>query len=115
MKIGNREVIFNQSLIVTRGELVEFDLCVVGQSMEFRMTFIEDVSKDPVSWTVEGNRVIMTFANWATRGAIMATLKTPFKLGVINGTPFGFQVACTSSGKVYDAHLIFMTGGEFDE
>lgn len=115
MKIGNREVVSTQSFIVARGETVEFSFSIGAQPLHFKVTFIEDSSKDPVSWEVDGITLDMTFANWMSHGSLLATLKKPFKIGIINGSPFGFQVACTSATEVYQVQMIFMHGGEFDE
>jgi hypothetical protein len=115
MKIGNREVVSTQSFIVAKGETVEFSFGVGNQPLNFKVTFIEDAAKEPVSWKVDGITLDMTFSNWMKHGPILATLKKPFKIGIVDGLPFGFQVACTAATEVYQVQMIFMYGGDYDE
>ncbi|MBZ6067943.1 hypothetical protein LA374_17260 [Aeromonas schubertii] len=115
MRIGGRDVVFNESFLATKDELVEFDILVAGQKLPIEITFVEGKDADPVSWTVVQGTLKMTFSGLAKRGALMSSLSKPYKIGVINGITFGFNFACSVSGNIYQVHFIVMSGGEYDE
>jgi len=116
MKIGNREVVYNQSFIASKDEMIEIEFMVDNQLINIAFQFVEGNSQDPVTWKADGTKLIMTFSNWAVRsGAFAGSLKKPFKIGVINNIPFGFQVSCIVSVDVYIGNIIFMSGGIYDE
>lgn len=115
MRIGGRDVVFNESFLVTKGEKVEFEITVAGQILPLEITFVETGDVDPVSWTMAQGVLKMTFSGWGKRGSLMSSLTKPFKLGVINGVTFGFNFSCTVNGDIYQVHFMAMSGGEYDE
>lgn len=115
VKIGSRDVLFNEFFIAFPNEEVEFFVQIGSLGVTFKITFIEDESKDPISWEGNGNVLKMTFSNWGKKGGLLNTLFKPFKLGNADGKKFGFNFSCSKSADSYHVHFMVMHGGEYDE
>ena len=116
MKVGGREVIFNESFLTVRGEKVEFEVIIAGQKLPVEITFEEESkNSEPVAWKVLEGKLQMVFTGWGKRGTIMQSLLKPFRLGVINDIDFGFNFSCTASGNTYQVHFMVMTGGDYEQ
>jgi len=115
MKIGGREVVLNERMIVPEGESVELDLRVGAAFIPIEIGFVDaPESANPVSWRSEGGRLKMTFSGFAGRG-LGSVLRKPFKLGIVNGVKFGFTFALSNVSGSHLLDLVVMTGGDYDE
>lgn len=115
MKIGGRDVVLNERMIVSAGEYAETELKVGAVVIPVRIDFVDVLeSAAPVSWTFNNGKLVMTFSGFSGRG-LANVLKKPFKLGVIAGQKVGFTFALSNVSGSHLLDLIMMAGGEFDE
>ncbi|MHB1123318.1 MAG: hypothetical protein ACYC0T_11435 [Ramlibacter sp.] len=113
--IGSRSVIFNERLIVPDGETARFSVLIERTLLSFEVCFLINApSKTPVEWAVTEGVLRMTFsAPPGTFGPLV--LKTPARLGVIDGHPIGFTFELLAQHGSHVLQLIVMKGGNYDE
>jgi hypothetical protein len=116
MRLSDRKIEFNQTFIVPKDETVSFDLVIAGQQLAIEIGFLDksDNSTNPVSWVFANGKLRMTFVGIAP-GVTPSLLKLPFRLGTFGGVQFGFLFSVHNIQDTHILHIVFLSGGTYDE
>jgi hypothetical protein len=114
VQIGTRAVIFNERLIVPRGERVKFSVLIGRSILPIEIAF-RDSSDSPVSWTYQTPGGLLMWFSVLPHNTGPLVLKKPFKIGEIENETVGFTFELTAHQGIYVLQFIVMTGGDYDE
>lgn len=116
LHIGNREIIFDHTFIIPKGEEASMDVVIKDTPIKVIIFFDPQdipVEKRTVSWEFKNSELRITFLGW--KHSLGTSLLKPGKLGVIKDTPFGFNIAHFLVGKTNLAHFQIYVGGDYNE
>src|SRR5258706_16051548 len=109
-KLQNREIVFSQSFLVPKGELVSFECQIRSSQFQVEITFSQEVSgSEPlIEWKLESGVLKMVFKNW--KSSLGTSLKKPAKLGDVDNLPCGFNAAHYLIGDIDYVHIEIYCG-----
>jgi len=113
--VGDRALVFNETLVLFDDEVARFKVDVGGEAIPVAIQFkVETKKEERIAWVVEGGVLKIDFFGWLD--ALGSAPAKPIKLGQnAYGTLLGFMVAHRKIGeRVNVVTLQFYTGGTYE-
>jgi len=115
LKIGDKEVVMTQTMVIPDGETAFFDFSINSEPIQISIVFetnnVPD-SERKINWKLEDGILRMTFIGW--RNSLGTSLIHPAKIGELNGQPFGFNLMHFLVGTVNLVTFQFYIGGTYN-
>ncbi len=108
MKIGNKTIVANYSLIIPQDEIAEIQLNVNNWILNISIEFqnVEKAQPEIAFNTRDNNNLTMIFKNW--KNSLGMSLKVPAELGETNGKKLFFLPLVYCVGETYKLDLEFL-------
>jgi hypothetical protein len=115
IKIENRTVVFNETLIIPKNESATIETEINGTKVifEIRFTPASEPGKSKVSWTAIENSIQMTFDGWIS--TLGTAINHPTKIGELNSVPLGFIATHQRIGETDILHFQILMGGLYEQ